>query len=135
MATATDDPPVGTADGDDERHLRSVTDMTAEGEGEEPEDDGTSQLVLPGTGTKLSGNVGGKKPTESYFKMSSVALSVAGDMQIEKDTELWIAIPVAIDEVQVRNRRKDGEIVSVKRVHTASAVGQPVILERSPLDD
>lgn len=112
---------------------RSIEDRAKDGEAEEEEDDGTPQLVLPGTGMTLSTQVGGKKPTESYFKMSGVALSIANNQQVPKDTELWIAVPVAIDDVHVGNRRKDGQIVAVKRVHLARAIGQPVILEKSPV--
>lgn len=112
----------------------SIADRALAGEAEEPEDDGTAQLVVPGTGTRLTSNVGGKKPTESYFKMSSVSLSIANNQQLEKDTEIWVAVPVAIDDVAVRNRRKDGEIVSVKRTHLAVAIGQPVILEGPPAE-
>lgn len=112
----------------------SIADRALAGEAEEPEDDGTAQLVVPGTGTRLTSNVGGKKPTESYFKMSGVSLSIANNQQLEKDTEIWVAVPVAIDDVAVRNRRKDGEIVSVKRTHLAVAIGQPVILEGPPAE-
>lgn len=112
---------------------RSIEDRADAGEHEDEEDDGTPQLILPGTGTKLSTSVGGKKPTESYFKMSGVALSIANNQQIAKDTEMWVAIPVAVDEVHVSNRRREGNIVAVKRVHLARAIGQPVILDKPPV--
>lgn len=117
---------------EDERALRSVSDIAADTEEEESEDDGTPQLVIPGTGPKLDTKVGGRKPTESYFKMSGVSLAIAGNVQIDKDTEMWVAIPVAIDDIRLRNRRKDGEIVSVARTHLAIATGQPIILEHAP---
>lgn len=101
----------------------------------EPEDDGTPQLILPGTGSKLNTSVGGKKPNESYFKMSSVSLPIAGGVQVEKDTEMWVAVPVAIDDVKVSNHRKDGQIVRVSRTHFARAIGQPIILEGPPVEE
>jgi hypothetical protein len=127
------------------RGLRSVEEMArdsdesdlpkgmVEGGGdEETEDDGTDQLVLPGTGPKLNNSIGGKKPTESLFKMSSVSLPIAGGVQADKDTEMWIAFPVAIDKVEAHNRRRNREIVSVVRTHTAIAIGQPIILDGPP---
>jgi hypothetical protein len=101
-------------------------------EGDKEEDDGTPQLVIPGTGPKLSGSVGGRKPTESFFKMRAVSLPIAGGVQMEKDSELWIAVPVAIDDVRVNNRRKNHEIAAVVRTHTAIPIGQPVILDGAP---
>lgn len=118
--------------------LRSVEELAADAavdpdaDPEAEETDGTPQLVLPGTGTQLSTTVGGKKPTESLFKMSGVSLPIAGGVQVQKDTEMWVAIPVAIDDVQVRNRRVKGEIVGVSRTHIAKAIGQPIILDGPP---
>lgn len=122
-------------EGDEVVDAKSIEDRAADGEHEQEEDDGTQQLVLAGTGTtggKLSSSVGGKRPTESLFKMSGVALPIAGALQLEKDTELWIAVPVAIDDVGLKNRRKNGEIVAVARVHIARAIGQPVVLDGPP---
>lgn len=111
----------------------SVEDLVAQQqENGDQEDDGTPQLIIPGTGTRLSGSVGGKKPTESFFKMRSVSLPIAGGVQMEKDTEMWIAVPVAIDDVQIGNRRKNREIAAVVRTHTAIPIGQPVILSAPP---
>lgn len=110
----------------------SIEDRAAAGEHEEPEDDGTHQLVVPGTGPGLTTQVGGKRPGESLFKMGSVALPIAGGVELKKDTELWVAVPVAIDEVAVRNRRKDGQIVATARVHKATAIGQPIVMEGPP---
>lgn len=123
--------------------LRSVEDLAADeveknkndtdgGEPDGTEDDGTPQLILPGTGTKLSSHVGGKKPTESVFKMSSVSLPIQGGVQVEKDTEMWVAVPVAIDDVHIGNRRRKREIVGVVRTHTAIPIGQPIILDGPP---
>lgn len=123
-----------TTDTDEERRLRSVADMAADGETEEEDDDGTPQLVLPGTASPLNTKVGGKKPTESFFKMSGVSLPISGNTQVDKDEEMWVAIPVAIDKVEVANRRSKGEIVGVKRVHLASAIGLPVILDGPPAE-
>lgn len=117
---------------DEEAERISVEEMALAQAEADPEDDGSQQLVIPGTGSKLSGNVGGKKPNESYFKMRGVSLSIAGNIEVAKDTELWIAVPVAIDDVAIRNRRKDGQIVSVKRTHLAVPIGQPIILEGPP---
>lgn len=118
--------------------LRSVEDMARDGEDaaaegeEEATDDGTPQLVLEGLGTALSSNVGGKKPMESVFKMSSVSLPIAGGVQLAKDTEMWIAVPVAIDDVHISNRRRQREIVGVVRTHTGIPIGQPIILDGPP---
>lgn len=110
---------------------RSIEDRAKAGEHEE-EDDGTPQLVLPGTGSKLSNNVGGKRPQESMFKMSGTQLPIAGGVQMDKDTEVWVAVRVAIDDVQVKNKRKDESIVSTKRVHTGTILGQPIIMDGPP---
>jgi hypothetical protein len=115
------------------RSLEQVTD-----EDGPPEDDGTPQLVIPGTGTKLSGNVGGKKPTESVFKMNSISLPISGNVQIEKDETIWVAVEVAVDQVGVKNHRMNGEITRVVRTHTAIPLGAPMILDGAPasvLDD
>lgn len=138
MAVAAVDDPESVKD--DELHPdeaavlggKSIEDRAKEGEAEEEEDDGTPQLVLPGTGPKLSTQVGGKKPTESYFKMSGVSLPIAGGVQMEKDSEVWVAVRVAIDDVHLRNKRKDDTIVSTKRVHTGTVLGQPIILNGPP---
>jgi hypothetical protein len=128
VSTTTPEAPV-----EEERKLRSVEDMARdEAEAEEQEDDGTPQLILPGTGSKLSTNVGGQRPTESVFKMAAVSLPIAGGVQLDKDTELWVAVPVAIDDVNVGNRRKNREIASVVRTHKAIPIGQPVIMDGPP---
>lgn len=143
MATATDEETVRREQ--EEFEAEHDADATANGNGggksleqqaqeggDDAEDDGTHQLILTGTGTKLTGNVGGKRPNESYFKMSAVSLPIGGNLQANKDDELWIAVPVAIDKVEVKNRRKGGEIAAVVRTHTAIAIGQPIILDGPP---
>jgi hypothetical protein len=117
-----------------DRRGMSVEEMVAQQaeSGDDTEDDGTPQLVIPGTGPKLSGSVGGKRPTESQFKMASISLPISGNMQLEKDEELWVAVQVAVDDVKVRNRRKGKEIVAVVRTHTAIPLGAPIILDGPP---
>lgn len=106
---------------------RSIEDRAADGEHEQ-EDDGTPQLVLPGTGPKLSTQIGGKKPTESMFKMRGLSLPISGNVQMEKDTTRWVAVEVAVDDVGLKNHRKDRSIVAVTRTHIATPLGAPVIL-------
>jgi hypothetical protein len=117
------------------RNLRSVEALADDAKEEEPETDGTHQLVLPGSGPALSSNIGGKRPNESVFKMSGVSLPISGNVELKKDEEIWVAIPVAIDEVKIKNRRKAREIVGVVRTHTATAIGQPIILDGPPVDE
>lgn len=99
---------------------------------DDDDDDGTPQLIIPGTGAGLTTQVGGRKPTESFFQMGRVALPIAGGVELKKDAELWIAVPVAIDSVLVRNRRKDGNIASTARFHTGIPIGQPIVLDGPP---
>ena len=101
---------------------------------EEFEEEGP-QLIIPGTeATKLSNTVGGKRPTESTFKIRAISLPISGNVQLDKDSELWVAIKVAVDEVSHRNRRDAQAIVAVVREHTAFPISPPVILEKSPVE-
>lgn len=122
---------------EDERKLHSIEDL-AGAKTEEPEDDGTPQLVFPGTGPKLDGKIGGKKPSESMFKMQAISLPISGNVQIDKDDTIWVAVEVAVDDVRVKNHRRSGEITRVVRTHTAIPLGAPMILDGPPasvLDD
>ena len=113
---------------------KSLEEQAADGD-IEPEDDGP-QLVIPGTeGVKLSNTVGGKRPTESTFKIRSISLPIQGNVQLDKDSELWIAVKVAIDSVEHRNRRDAQTIVGVVREHTAYPISPPLILEKSPVEE
>lgn len=99
--------------------------------GEEPEAEGP-QLVIPGTGAKLSGAVGGKRPTDSKFKVRAISLPISGGLQMDKDETVWVAIECAIDSVSVENHRDGREIVGVTRTHTAYPLGAPVLLDGPP---
>lgn len=144
MATDTDEGTTGTGASTKERPLRSVEDMAREkeqaaangatDEETDEETDGTPQLVLEGLGSRLNNNIGGKHANESVFKTRAVSLPIAGGVQLAKDTEVWVAIPFAIDDVRIANRRRSREIVGVVRTHTAFPIGQPIILDGPPVE-
>ena len=116
-----------TKDAEDEA---SLEDRARAGENEVEDDE--PQLVIPGTGTRLSNNVGGKKPTDSKFKVRSISLPISGGLQMEKDDTVWVAIECAIDKVEHENHRDGRDITAVTRTHIAYPLGAPIILDGPP---
>jgi len=99
----------------------------------EGEGDDEPQLVIPGTGgARLSNSVGGKKPTDSRFKIRSISLPIQGNVQMDKDETVWVAVECAIDDVAHKNHRDGRVIVGVTRTHTAFPLGAPIILDGPP---
>lgn len=101
--------------------------------GDDDADDEGPQLIIPGTGgARLSNTVGGKKPTDSKFKIRSISLPIHGGVQMEKDETVWVAVECAIDKVEHENHRDGRVIVGVTRTHIAYPLGAPIILDGPP---
>jgi hypothetical protein len=94
------------------------------------------QLIIPGTeGVRLSNTVGGKRPTESRFKIRSISLPIMGNVQLDKDSEFWVAVKVGVDEISHRNRRDAQTIVAVVREHVAVPLSAPIFLDEPPVEE
>ena len=113
---------------------KSLEEQAQDGEVEPEEEE--PQLVIPGTeGVKLSNTVGGKRPTQSTFKIRAISLPIMGNVSLDKDSRFWVAVEVAVDEISHRNKRENLDIVAVVREHTAIPLGAPIFLEKPPVEE
>jgi len=104
---------------------KSLEDAAAEGEG--LEDDGTMQLVLPGTAARLTATAGGKRPTSSMFKMQSISLPISENQQLDKGETIWVAVECRVRGTHFDDQYDGREIGAVVRTHVAKPMAVMVL--------
>lgn len=107
----------------------SIEDRAAAGE---DEDDGTAQLILPGSSSGLTSNVGGKKPQSATFKIASISLPLIGG-ELKIGDRGWVAVEYEVTKVGNEAMKKGRETTTVVRQHTAKPMAVE-LLDR-PLSD
>lgn len=138
MSTTTTEPPAA-GESEEERHLRSVTDMT-NGDGEVPagvEEEEDGQLAIAGTKPNLNLTAGGTKPTVSVAKIKALKLPVQGDLsdpskagQFEKGDTIRAVIDLVVTDVNFHDERRKGKVERTQRVH----IFEPLAIEVIPAD-
>lgn len=93
---------------------KSIEDRADEGEAEEPEED-SGQFVIPGSGTGLTLNAGGRKPDVSEAKLAAIPLAIKGEFK--KGDTLRLVVDVLCTGVNSKDDVKNGEIQRTRRIH------------------
>lgn len=118
--------------GKDAAELESASSIEDRAAAGEEDDDGTAQLILPGSSSGLTSNVGGKKPQSATFKIASISLPLIGG-ELKIGDRGWVAVEYEVTKVGNEAMKKGRETTTVVRQHTAKPMAVE-LLDR-PLSD
>lgn len=89
--------------------------------------DELEQLRLPGVAGAgpLDMRIGRGRPSSAVFRMRSIALPLAG--QLELDRKVWLLVEADVDDVGVRNQRSGRNVTARVRRHVATPLSVRVL--------
>jgi hypothetical protein len=94
---------------------RSIEDRANDGEAEEADDEEDGQFTIPGTGTGLTLNAGGKKPSSSEAKMDGLSLAIKGEFK--KGDTVRLVVDAVVRDIHFPDDYKGADVVRTRRIH------------------